>query len=72
MRYVSKAEVAEMLQCHPCTVMRLVKRGMLPAPVRFGPGGSLLRFHKEGIERALAALNAAHAQSAAEQQPATA
>ena len=36
MRLLSKAEVAEMVGCHPEHLMRLVRSGKFPQPIRLG------------------------------------
>ena len=53
--YYLKREVAELTRRHPCSVMRLVKEGILPEPVKLKPGGPCL-FPKTEVDSALAVL----------------
>jgi hypothetical protein len=52
--YVTKQEVAERLRRHVASVMRLVRQGILPPPIRLAPGGPLL-FIWEEVEQAVQA-----------------
>lgn len=52
--YLRKAEVAERLRMHPSSVMRLVKQGILPPPIKLVVGGPCL-FKWERIEAAVEA-----------------
>jgi hypothetical protein len=56
--YFTKAELASRLKCHPATIMRYVKKGLLPAPVKFGSGACPCRFPGTETELALEKLNA--------------
>ena len=52
--YVSRATLAELLDCSGSTVDVLVKQGVLPPPMRLTPG--TVRWRWEDVDRALASL----------------
>jgi predicted DNA-binding transcriptional regulator AlpA len=51
--YLRKREVAALLRCHPVSVMRLVRKGALPQPIKLTAGGPCL-FKEAEIQQALA------------------
>lgn len=51
--YLRKQEVATLLRLHPVSVMRLVKKGALPKPIKLTPDGPCL-FNEDEINRVLA------------------
>jgi hypothetical protein len=53
MRYLLKSEVAKRIRCHPVHVMRLVRQGILRAPVKLTPNGRCL-FVESHLEEDLA------------------
>lgn len=60
---LSKAEVAEKIGIHPESVMRLVRDGNLPKPIRIGGAGKTnrVRFVETEIEDWIAAKMATRA-----------
>jgi hypothetical protein len=64
MQYYLKSEVAAKIRRHPVHVMRLVKQGVLPAPVKLTPNGQCL-FIKDEVDRCLAALSASRGETIA-------
>ena len=50
---LTMAEVTELTSLSQSTVRRLVKSGILPAPIRLGPTGSSIRFKLSDIQRYL-------------------
>ena len=47
---LTMAEVAELISLSQSTVRRLVKAGILPAPIRLGPTGRSIRFKLSDIQ----------------------
>ncbi|WP_324016296.1 helix-turn-helix transcriptional regulator [Aeromonas hydrophila] len=50
---LTMAEVAELTSLSQSTVRRLVKAGILPAPIRLGPTGRSIRFKLSDIQQYL-------------------
>ena len=50
-KFLTKQEVADIIRVTPLTVMKMVKRGDLPKPLRLG---NTLRWPVEAIQTALA------------------
>ncbi|WP_300379533.1 helix-turn-helix domain-containing protein [Henriciella sp.] len=48
-KLLSKAAVAEFLDLHPGSVMRLVRQGRFPQPLRTGDIGSAVRWREQDI-----------------------
>lgn len=48
-KLISKRAVADILGVHPQTVMRLVRRGTFPSPLRTGDIGSAVRWRAQDI-----------------------
>lgn len=48
-KLLSKQAVADILGVHPQTVMRLVRRGTFPPPLRTGDIGSAVRWRTQDI-----------------------
>jgi excisionase family DNA binding protein len=53
LQYLTRAEAAALVGCHPMTVTRLEKRGLFPPAVRLGSG--TVRYERSAIDRYLAA-----------------
>lgn len=51
--FLTTAEVAELTSLSQSTVRRLVKAGILPAPIRLGPTGRSIRFKLSDIQQCL-------------------
>jgi predicted DNA-binding transcriptional regulator AlpA len=64
MDYYLKSEVAQKIRRHPVHVMRLVRQGALPAPVKLTPNGQCL-FPKAEIDRRLVEIAASREAPAA-------
>jgi hypothetical protein len=61
MQYYLKSEAAAKIRRHPVHLMRLVKQGILPAPVKLTPNGQCL-FLKDEFDKRLAEIAASRSE----------
>jgi excisionase family DNA binding protein len=53
LQYLTRAEAAGLVGCHPMTITRLEKRGLFPPAVRLGSG--IVRYERAAVDKYLAA-----------------
>jgi predicted DNA-binding transcriptional regulator AlpA len=61
--YLRKQEVATLLRLHSVSVMRLVRQGVLPKPIKLTPGGPCL-FNENEVRAVLAKREASRGEAA--------